>query len=158
AGSFLSKLLSDNGAKIGGPPDASGPLHDPDGLHIDDRLDRRDRCGMVTNRVDAVLSHHELFEIGCATLIPAAITNQITEEDADDIKADIIGEAANGPTTKEATKILTDNGKLIVPDVLASAGGVTVSYFEWVQNNQGYYWDEDEVNEKLQLKLRKAFD
>lgn len=158
AGSFLSKILSDKGAKIVGISDANGALHDPNGLDIDYLLDRRDSFGMVTNLFDDVLSNHELFEIDCDILIPAAIANQITEENANDIKADIICEAANGPTTKEATKILTDNGKLIVPDVLASAGGVTVSYFEWVQNNQGYYWDEDEVNEKLQLKLRKAFD
>ncbi|WP_411843599.1 Glu/Leu/Phe/Val family dehydrogenase [Salinicoccus sp. HZC-1] len=158
AGSFLSKLLSDKGAKIVGISDANGALHDPDGLDIDYLLDRRDSFGMVTNLFDEVLSNQELFEIDCDILIPAAIANQITEENANDIKADIICEAANGPTTKEATKILTDNGKLIVPDVLASAGGVTVSYFEWVQNNQGYYWDEDEVNEKLELKLRKAFN
>ena len=158
AGSFLSKILSDKGAKIVGISDANGALHDPNGLDIDYLLDRRDSFGMVTNLFDDVLSNHELFEIDCDILIPAAIANQITEENANDIKADIVCEAANGPTTKEATKILTDNGKLIVPDVLASAGGVTVSYFEWVQNNQGYYWDEDEVNEKLQLKLRKAFN
>ncbi len=110
---------------------------------------------MVTNLFDDVLAGEELFNIDCDVLIPAAIANQITEENAENIKADIICEAANGPTTKEATQILTDKGVLIVPDVLASAGGVTVSYFEWVQNNQGYYWDEDEVNEKLEIKLKK---
>ena len=89
--------------------------------------------------------------------MPAAISNQITEDNAHDIKADIVVEAANGPTTPEATRILTERGILLVPDVLASAGGVTVSYFEWVQNNQGYYWTE-EVNEKLRDKLVTAFD
>ena len=90
--------------------------------------------------------------------MPAAIENQITAENAHNIKANIVVEAANGPTTSEATKILTERGVLLVPDVLASAGGVTVSYFEWVQNNQGYYWTEEEVNEKLYKKMVEAFD
>ncbi|MFC3420178.1 Glu/Leu/Phe/Val dehydrogenase [Salinicoccus hispanicus] len=158
AGSFLAKILSDKGANIVGISDANGALHDPNGLDIDYLLDRRDSFGMVTNLFDDVLKNEELFSLDCDVLIPAAIANQITEDNAHDVKADIICEAANGPTTKEATRILTDNGKLIVPDVLASAGGVTVSYFEWVQNNQGYYWDEDEVNEKLEIKLKKAFN
>lgn len=91
-------------------------------------------------------------------LVPAAISNQITEDNAHDIKASIVVEAANGPTTPEATRILTEPGILLVPDVLASAAGVTVSYFEWVQNNQGYYWSEEEVDEKLREKLEAAFD
>ncbi|HCF53251.1 MAG TPA: glutamate dehydrogenase, partial [Bacillus sp. (in: Bacteria)] len=89
---------------------------------------------------------------------PAAIENQITEENANDIKAKIVVEAANGPTTLEATKILTDRGILLVPDVLASAGGVTVSYFEWVQNNQGYYWTEEEVEQRLEKVMVRSFD
>ena len=140
AGSFLAKFLNDMGAKVVGISDAYGALHDPNGLDIDYLLDRRDSFGTVTN----------LFE--------DTISNQITEDNAHDIKADIVVEAANGPTTPEATRILTERDILLVPDVLASAGGVTVSYFEWVQNNQGYYWSEDEVNEKLREKLIEAFD
>ena len=94
----------------------------------------------------------------CDILVPAAISNQITAENADNIKATIVVEAANGPTTIEATKILTDRGIILVPDVLASSGGVTVSYFEWVQNNQGYYWTEEEVNDKLRKALVQAFN
>src|SRR5699024_577213 len=109
AGSFLSKILFDRGAKIVGISDANGALHDPDGLDIDYLLDRRDSFGMVTNLFDDVIPNPELFEIDCDILIPAAIANQITEENAHDIKADIICEAANGPTTKEATAILTEN-------------------------------------------------
>ncbi|MCK1976344.1 Glu/Leu/Phe/Val dehydrogenase [Jeotgalicoccus huakuii] len=158
AGSFLSKFLFDRGAKIVGISDAHGALHDPDGLDIDYLLERRDSFGMVTNLFDDVLSNSELFELDCDVIIPAAIENQITEANADKIKAKILCEAANGPTTTEATRILTDRGVLIVPDVLASAGGVTVSYFEWVQNNQGYYWTEEEVNEKMEEKLVSAFN
>ncbi|GGA99078.1 Glu/Leu/Phe/Val dehydrogenase [Macrococcus hajekii] len=158
AGSFLAKFLYDAGAKVIAISDAHGALHDPNGLDIDYLLDRRDSFGTVTNLFEDTISNKELFELDCDILVPAAISNQITEENAYDIKAEIVVEAANGPTTMEATKILTERGILLVPDVLASAGGVTVSYFEWVQNNQGYYWTEEEVNEKLREKLVKAFD
>lgn len=158
AGSFLSKILSDKGAKIIGISDAHAALHDPNGLDIDYLLDRRDSFGMVTNLFEDTITNKELLELECDVLIPAAIANQITGENAANVKADILCEAANGPTTAEATKILHDKGTLIVPDVLASAGGVTVSYFEWVQNNQGYYWGEEEVNEKLVEILVNAFN
>lgn len=158
AGSFLSKFLSDAGAKIVGISDAYGALHDPDGLDIDYLLDRRDSFGTVTTLFENTISNKELFELDCDIIVPAAVSNQITAENAPNIKASIVVEAANGPTTEEATRILTDRGVLIVPDVLASAGGVTVSYFEWVQNNQGYYWSEEEVNEKLRQKLVEAFE
>ena len=116
-------------------------------------LDRRDSFGTVTKLFKNTITNQELLELECDILVPAAIENQITEENANNIKANIVVEAANGPTTIEATEILTDRGILLVPDVLASAGGVTVSYFEWVQNNQGYYWTEEEVDEKLEKIL-----
>ncbi|HSJ38830.1 MAG TPA: Glu/Leu/Phe/Val dehydrogenase [Planococcus sp. (in: firmicutes)] len=158
AGSFLAKFLHDAGAKVIAISDAHGALHDPNGLDIDYLLDRRDSFGMVTNLFDNTITNKELFELDCDILVPAAIANQITGENANDIKASIVVEAANGPTTSEATKMLTDRGILLVPDVLASAGGVTVSYFEWVQNNQGYYWTQEEVDEKLTKKLVDAFE
>lgn len=158
AGSYLSKFLYDQGAKIVGISDAYGALHDPDGLDIDYLLDRRDSFGTVTNLFDNTITNKELFELDCDIIIPAAVENQITRDNAQNIKASIIVEAANGPTTAEATQILTDRGVLIVPDVLASAGGVTVSYFEWVQNNQGYYWSEDEIDEKLHEIMISSFN
>ena len=158
AGSFLAKFLHDAGAKVVGISDAYGALHDPNGLDIDYLLDRRDSFGTVTTLFDNTITNKELFELDCDIIVPAAISNQITAENASNIKASIVVEAANGPTTAEATKILTDRGILLVPDVLASAGGVTVSYFEWVQNNQGYYWTQEEVNEKLTKKLVDAFE
>ncbi len=158
AGSFLAKFLHDAGAKVIGISDAYGALHDPDGLDIDYLLDRRDSFGTVTTLFDNTITNKELFELDCDIIVPAAIANQITEENAHNIKASIVVEAANGPTTAEATKILTERGILLVPDVLASSGGVTVSYFEWVQNNQGYYWTQEEVDEKLNKKLVDAFE
>lgn len=145
AGSYLAKFLHEAGAKVVGISDAYGALYDPEGLDINYLLDRRDSFGTVTTLFKNTITNQELLELECDILVPAAVQNQITKENAHNIKADIIVEAANGPTTIEATKILTDRGKLLVPDVLASSGGVTVSYFEWVQNNQGYYWPEEEV-------------
>lgn len=158
AGSFLSKFLHDAGAKVVGISDAYGALHDPDGLDIDYLLDRRDSFGTVTKLFNNTISNQELFELDCDIIVPAAVENQITAENAHKIKADIVVEAANGPTTMEATKILTERGILLVPDVMASAGGVTVSYFEWVQNNQGYYWSEEEVDRKLHEIMISSFN
>ncbi|KAF0993658.1 Glu/Leu/Phe/Val dehydrogenase [Geobacillus sp. TFV-3] len=157
AGSFLAKFLHEAGARVIGISDAYGALHDPNGLDIPYLLDRRDSFGTVTTLFENVITNQELLEKECDILVPAAVANQITRDNAENIRAKIVVEAANGPTTLEATKILTERGVLLVPDVLASAGGVTVSYFEWVQNNQGYYWTEEEVVAKLKEKLTSAF-
>lgn len=158
AGSYLSKFMYDAGAKVIGISDAYGALYDKDGLDIDYLLDRRDSFGTVTNLFKNTITNKELLELDCDILVPAAIENQITAANVNNIKAKIVVEAANGPTTIEATKVLTEKGILLVPDVLASSGGVTVSYFEWVQNNQGYYWTEEEVWEKLEEVMVKAFN
>ncbi|MBN8190775.1 Glu/Leu/Phe/Val dehydrogenase [Bacillus sp. NTK074B] len=158
AGSFLAKFMHEAGAKVIGISDAYGGLHDEEGLDIDYLLDRRDSFGTVTNLFNNTITNEELLELDCDILVPAAIENQITDKNAHNIRASIVVEAANGPTTLEATKILTDRGILLVPDVLASSGGVTVSYFEWVQNNQGYYWTEEEVEEKLEKILVNSFN
>jgi glutamate dehydrogenase len=158
AGSFLAKFMYDAGAKVIGISDANGALYDLDGLDIPYLLDRRDSFGTVTNLFSDVITNQELLEKECDILVPAAISNQITAQNADRIKAKIIVEAANGPTTLEATKILDGKEILLVPDILASAGGVTVSYFEWVQNNQGYYWSEEEVARKLRKVMVDSFD
>lgn len=158
AGSYLAKFMNDLGAKVIGISDSYGALHDPNGLDIDYLLDRRDSFGTVSTLFDNVITNQELLELECDILVPAAIENQITAENAHNIKAGIVVEAANGPTTAEATKILDERGILLVPDVLASSGGVTVSYFEWVQNNQGYYWSEEEVEQKLYRTMVEAFE
>ncbi|SCW70987.1 glutamate dehydrogenase [Paenibacillus tianmuensis] len=157
AGGYLAKFLHDAGAKIVGISDASGALYHPDGLDVDYLLEKRDAYGAVTHLFASAISNRELLAQACDILIPAAIENQITEENAANIKANIVVEAANGPTTAKATEIFASRGVLLVPDVLASAGGVVASYFERVQNNQGCYWSEAEVYRKLDHVLVKAF-
>lgn len=157
AGGYLAKFMHDAGARVVGISDAYGGLHDPNGLDIDYLLDRRDSFGTVTKLFKNTITNQELLELDCDILVPAAIENQITGKNAANVKARIIVEAANGPTTLEATKILTDRGILLVPDVLGNAGGVIVSYFEWVQNNQGLYWTEEEVEGRLNDILVKSF-
>jgi glutamate dehydrogenase len=158
AGSYLSKFMHESGAMVIGISDANGALYDENGLDIHDLLGRRDTYGSVTRLFPNTISNAELLEQPCDILVPAAIENQITLNNAGRINSSIVVEAANGPTTLEATRILTDRGILLVPDVLASAGGVVVSYFEWVQNNQGYYWTEEEVHARLQEVMEKGFE
>ena len=157
AGSFIAKILHDKGAKIVCISESRGALYNPDGLDIDHLLELRKEHGRITPLFDDLITNEELFEIDCDILVPAALANQITADNAPKIKAKIVAEAANGPTTQEATRILTEKDVLLIPDVLASAGGVTVSYFEWVQNNDGLYWTEEEVNRLLREKLVEAF-
>ncbi|MFB5197770.1 Glu/Leu/Phe/Val dehydrogenase [Neobacillus sp. KR4-4] len=158
AGSYVAKFMHDAGAIVIGISDVYGALYNPDGLNINYLLDRRDSFGTISTLFEWTITNKELLEKECDVLVPAAISDQITAENAYNIKAKIVVEAANGPTSLEATNILTERGILLVPDVLAGAGGVTVSYFEWVQNKQGYYWSEEEVEEKLRDKLVKSFE
>jgi glutamate dehydrogenase len=158
AGGYVSKFLHDAGASIIGISDVYGALYDPDGLNIDYLLDRRDSFGTITTLFDRLMTNEELLVKECDILVPAAISNQITAEIARNIKAKIVVEAASGPTTLEATNILAARDILLIPDVLAGAGSVTVSYIEWVQNNQGLYWNEEEIEEKLREKIVQAFD
>lgn len=158
AGSFISKILHDRGAKIVGVSRSHRALYDENGIDVDFLIENKDKVDVAEALNLTVLSNEALLEAECDILIPAAIANQITVDNADDIKAEIICEAANGPTTEKATQILTEKGKLLIPDVLASAGGVTVSYFEWVQNKTGYYWEDDEIHDLLETKMKKSFD
>lgn len=158
AGSFLASFMHEAGAKVIAISDAYGALYDPNGLDINYLLDRRDSFGTVTKLFKNTITNKELLELECDILVPAAIENQITRENAHNIKASIVVEAANGPTTMEATQILTERGILLVPDVLASSGGVTVSYFEWVQNNQGFYWSAEEVQTRLRDVITQSFN
>jgi len=159
AGSIVANLLHKMGCKVVAVVDSTGGAYNPQGF-IPEKLEVfKSEIGTVKGYPGSKnISSEELLTMSCDILIPAALENQITEEIAPRIKAKIIGEAANGPTTPGADRILTKNGVLVLPDILANAGGVTVSYFEWVQNNMGYYWSEEEVNSKLEGKMVDAFN
>ncbi len=149
-GGNVASILHEMGVTVVGVSDAGGALYNPAGLDVPELMERRDSFGMVTTYYDGVISNEELLVQPCDVLIPAALESQITAENAHQIQASIIVEAANGPTTPAADEILSEREVLIVPDVLANAGGVTVSYFEWVQNNQGWYWTEEEVESRME--------
>lgn len=156
-GSYLAQYLYELGAKVVGIGDALGGLYDENGLDIPYLLDNRDSFGIVSNHFTNSITNQELLEKPCDVLIPAAISGVIHKRNADKINCQIVIEAANGPTTKEALQILDERGILLVPDILANSGGVVVSYFEWCQNNQGYYWTEETVDERLQEKMKESF-
>ncbi len=161
-GSYLSEILYGWGVKIVGISDVNGGIYSHQGFDIPDLIDKRDSFGSITNLFPERLTNTEFLTSPCDILVPAALENQITIDIAHLIQAQIIVEAANGPTTAEASEALYERGVLIIPDVLANAGGVTVSYFEWVQNNQGHYWSEASVNEQLEnmmvAAVRKVLD
>lgn len=156
-GSFLAGFIQEAGATVVGISDVYGALYDPDGLNIDYLLRRRDSFGTISTLFEGTISNKELLEQDCDILVPSAVSNQITEENASNIRAKIVVEAASGAITLEAAKILNERGILLVPDVLASSGAVIVSYFEWVQNNQGYFWSEEEINQKMREKMETSF-
>jgi glutamate dehydrogenase len=157
-GSYLAQYLYDLGAKVIGIGDVLGGLYDEKGLDIPYLLENRDSFGIVTNRFSDSITNQELLEKDCDILIPAAISGVIHKHNAVKIKSQIVIEAANGPTTKDALNILDQRKILVVPDILANSGGVIVSYFEWCQNNQGYYWTDKEVDTRLKEKMTESFN
>ena len=157
-GSVVAKLLHQEGAKIMAISEVDGGIYNPKGLDPERITSHKREAGSVVGFKDAeFITNEELFKLECDILIPAATEEQITKENAPQIKANIIVEAANGPTSPPADKILKSRKILVVPDILANAGGVTVSYFEWVQGMQGYFWSEREVNLKLRDIMTRAF-
>ena len=158
-GSTAAKLVEESGATVVGVSDAIGGIYNPKGLPVHDLFNRYSgRDGGIREYKDAEqVSNSEILELPCDVLIPAAVSTQLTRDNADKIKAKLIVEGANGPTTPEADHILSDRGVFIVPDILANAGGVVVSYFEWVQDLQNFFWEENEVNNKLTRIMRASF-
>jgi glutamate dehydrogenase (NAD(P)+) len=158
-GSNAANLMRDKGYKIIGIAEYDGGLFNPNGIDICSLLEYRQRNGTVLGFKGAeAADSHELLTTDCEILIPAATENVITSRNADRIKARVICEGANGPTTAVADEILADKKVFVVPDILANAGGVTASYFEWVQDRQGYFWKESIVNEQLESILAASFD
>ena len=161
-GSVTAQLLSEHGAKVIAVSDVSCGLHNENGLDVNDIIKQLTSGKKLLENCDVPgatrVSNAELLTLDCDILIPAALEGQINESNAADIRAKLIVEAANGPTTIEADAILEKRGILVVPDILANAGGVIVSYFEWVQNIQALFWDENEINDALYKALKAAID
>jgi glutamate dehydrogenase (NAD(P)+) len=158
AGQFASQFVEEQGAKVIAASDSRGGVYNKAGMEVAALRKHKERTGSVVGFPGAKsMSNEELLETECTILIPAALENQITGKNAGKVKAKIMAEAANGPTTPEADDILYRNKILIIPDILANGGGVTVSYFEWLQNLRRDYWTEAEVNERLDKNITKAF-
>jgi glutamate dehydrogenase/leucine dehydrogenase len=158
AGSIAARLISDEGATVVAVSDSTGGIHNPVGLDISRVINWKKEHGTVQGFPGSRdISNMEVLEVDCEILIPAALENQITSRNAANIKAKILAEAANGPTTPEADVELARRGVFMIPDILCNAGGVTVSYFEWVQDLNRDHWSEAVVNEKLRGIMTRAF-
>ena len=158
-GSVSAKLMHEAGYKIVGVADIHGGIYNPKGINVPKLLEHVLESGKVVGFAGCdALSPHDVLTLDCDILVPAAVENQITSRNAERIRARVIIEAANGPTTALADDILVDKKVFVVPDILANAGGVTVSYFEWVQDREGYFWPEAMVNERLEQMMVASFE
>jgi glutamate dehydrogenase (NAD(P)+) len=158
AGQYAAELLEEQGAKVLAVSDSKGGVYNKNGIQIGALRKHKEKNGSVVEFTESKpISNEEVLETDCTILIPAALENQITKKNAPKIRAKIVAEAANGPTTPEADDILYKNKALLIPDVLANGGGVTVSYFEWLQNLRRESWSENQVNEMLDTKITRAF-
>jgi glutamate dehydrogenase (NAD(P)+) len=159
-GSVAAQLLHQQGCRIVAISDVSGGYYNADGIDIDAAIAYANAHGRSLAGFDGAesIENEELLVLDVDVLAPCAKENQITKKNADQIRAKIIAEGANGPTTTTADDILKDKGVVVIPDILANAGGVTVSYFEWVQNRHGYFWSIERVNRRLDRMMREAFD
>jgi glutamate dehydrogenase/leucine dehydrogenase len=158
AGATAARLLADRKARIIALSDTRGGVTNSRGIDPIKAIRYKERSGTVVGMPGASrISNEDLLTLKCDILIPAALESVITLQNAEAVKARIVAEAANGPTTPHADEILARRGVTVLPDILANAGGVTVSYFEWVQNQEGLLWDSDEVNVRLQKIMSRAF-
>ncbi len=154
----MARYLHELGSKVVAVSDSTAGVYDPNGMNPIALIEHKNKTKCVKGFPGAkAISTEDPITTDCDILVPAALENQITEKNADKVKARLVIEEANGPTTQDADKVLHEKGIFVIPDVLANAGGVTVSYFEWVQNRMGYYWTEEEVDEKLKRVMNEAF-
>lgn len=159
-GAIAARLMADLfGSKVVAVSDSKGGIHNKDGLDVRKVEEHKKKTGSVVDFPGSKnITNEEVLELAVDVLIPAALENVITDKNAAKIKAKIVGEGANGPTTPEADQVMFKNGVTVLPDILANAGGVTVSYFEWVQDLQNFFWTEDEVNKRLENVMVRAFN
>ena len=158
-GSIAAQLMEELGLTIVAVGDKSGGVYNPKGLRIKELQQHVRQHRFLSEYKEAEqISNDQLLTVECEVLVPAALENVITSQNARDVKARIICEGANGPTTANADKILEESGVFVIPDILANAGGVTVSYFEWVQDRGGYFWDEETVNHRLERIMVRSFE
>ncbi|MDP4173767.1 MAG: Glu/Leu/Phe/Val dehydrogenase [Bacteroidota bacterium] len=158
-GSVSADMLFKSGMKVLAIGDINGSIFSSRGLNIPDVMEYFNKNKVLTGFPESeTISHEDLLEVKCDVLVPAAKEDQITKNNADKIRCKIVVEGANGPTSAKADPILQEKGILVVPDILANAGGVTVSYFEWVQDRMGYFWSIDKVNTRLERMMLEAFD
>lgn len=157
AGRIAARLLSQAGCKIVAVSDSKGGIYLQDGLDIEEAERLKDEGALASYKGAEAISNEQIIGLNVDILVPAALENVITASNAHTVQAKIVAEAANGPTTPEGDRILAKKGTVVIPDVLANAGGVTVSYFEWVQNLQHYYWSEAEVLEKLETNMIHSY-
>jgi len=157
-GSIAAMLLQEQGCKIVGASDSGGGIYNPKGFDAADVLRHKDQTGSVAGyRGTDAVTNDDLLELECEILAPSALEGQITKDNAERIKARMVVEGANGPTTPEADEILRKRKVFVVPDILANAGGVVVSYFEWVQDLQSFFWTEEEIDERLERIMVRSF-
>jgi glutamate dehydrogenase (NAD(P)+) len=157
-GYTTAKLLAEQGCKVIAVSDSNGACYNEGGIELDEVVREKELNGRLRQKICEFISNEDLLELPVTVLVPAALENQIHRGNAHRIKAKIVCEGANGPTTPEADEILYDKGVFVIPDILANAGGVTVSYFEWVQDLQEFFWDENDINERLRRIMLRAFD
>lgn len=157
-GANAAQIFENEGWKVIAASDSASAVYDTGGLNVSKVIDHKNKTGKLMGLPGAkTITNEELLTLNCDVLVPAALENQLTRSNAGDVSAKIVVEGANGPTTPEADKIMDERGLLLVPDILANAGGVTVSYYEWVQNLNREHWTGEEVNQKLEEKMVKAF-
>jgi glutamate dehydrogenase (NAD(P)+) len=158
-GAHTARIMQEYGARVIAVSDVQGGIFNPKGLDVSELLTRYKTRGqsLRDTKLGDWLSNDELLQLDCSVLVPAALSEQITKHNAAKLRCRILAEGANGPTTLEADRILQDQGVFIIPDILANSGGVIVSYFEWVQDVQRFFWKETDIQERLQDILISAF-